>query len=97
MTFARDTRARLRPDRGAEWDEAELALLDGRTGLVDAFRALHPDARDVSWAFSHGGGWRLDHVLASPALEPVACGYHHAWRAGGLSDHAAVEADLRLH
>jgi len=63
-------------------------------GLVDAFRALHPDAREVSWAFSHGGGWRLDHVLASPSVRIEASGYHHDWRRAGLSDHAAMEADL---
>jgi exonuclease III len=97
VTFARDSRARLRPERGTEWDEAELGLLDGRTGLVDAFRALHPRARDVSWAWSHGGGWRLDHVLASPALEPRAVAYHHDWREAGLSDHSALEAELEPH
>jgi exodeoxyribonuclease-3 len=94
ITFARDTKGRLRRERGAEWDEAELALLDGRTGLVDAFRALHPDARDVSWAWSHGGGWRLDHILVGGPVAPQAALYHHDWRAGGLSDHAAMEADL---
>jgi exonuclease III len=94
VTFARDTKARLRPDRGTEWDEAELALLDGRTGLRDAFRLLHPDAPDVSWAWSHGGGWRLDHVLVSPAVEPRAVAYHHDWREDGLSDHSALEADV---
>jgi exonuclease III len=95
ITFARDTRTRLRPERGTEWDEAELALLDGRTGLRDAFRLLHPGARDVSWAFPHGGGWRLDHVLAAPVVEVEAVRYHHAWREAGLSDHSAMEADLR--
>jgi exonuclease III len=94
VTFARDTRARLRPERGEEWDAAELALLDGRTGLRDAFRALHPAAPDVSWAWSHGGGWRLDHILVSPAVEPLAVAYHHDWREAGLSDHSALEADL---
>jgi exonuclease III len=94
ITFARDTRGRLRPERGTEWDEAELALLDGRTGLTDAFRALHPDARDVSWAWPHGGGWRLDHILTGGAITPEAVLYHHDWRADGLSDHAAMEADL---
>jgi exonuclease III len=95
VTFARDTNERLRPERGDEWDQAELALLDGRTGLVDVFRALHPDARDVSWAWPHGGGWRLDHVLASPDLEPVEAVYHHDWRTSGLSDHSALEVTLR--
>jgi exonuclease III len=95
VTFARDTKARLRAERGTEWDEAELALLDGRTGLRDAFRLLHPAARDVSWAFPHGGGWRLDHVLTAPGIRIDAAAYHHAWREAGLSDHAALEVDLQ--
>ena len=45
--------------------------------------------------FSHGGGWRLDHVFVSAELEPVAATYHHAWRDDGLSDHSALEVDLR--
>jgi endonuclease/exonuclease/phosphatase family metal-dependent hydrolase len=45
--------------------------------------------------FRHGGGWRLDHVFASAELEPAAATYHHAWRDGGLSDHSALEVDLR--
>ena len=94
ITFARDTRGRLRPERGDEWDQGELALLDGRTGLVDAFRALHPGVREVSWAWSHGGGWRLDHILTAPAIAVQACRYHHDWREAGLSDHSAMEADL---
>jgi endonuclease/exonuclease/phosphatase family metal-dependent hydrolase len=38
---------------------------------------------------------RLDHVFCSSDLEPVACAYHHGWRDAGLSDHSALEADLR--
>ena len=43
-----------------------------------------------------GGNDRLDHVFASTQLRPVACTYHHEWRARGLSDHSALEADLEL-
>jgi exonuclease III len=42
-----------------------------------------------------GYGWRLDHVIASAELEPVACDYVHDWREQGLSDHSAVWAELR--
>ena len=35
---------------------------------------------------------RLDHVLASAGLGPVACDYVHGWREAGLSDHSAIEA-----
>jgi endonuclease/exonuclease/phosphatase family metal-dependent hydrolase len=41
-----------------------------------------------------GGGYRLDHVFAA-GLEVTAAAYHHGWRDEGLSDHSALEADLR--
>jgi len=40
------------------------------------------------------GGYRLDHVLVSPELRPVACEYAHAWRQAGLSDHSGLLAEL---
>ena len=67
LTFAHDTRGRLRPERGERWDRAERALVrDLRDhGWVDAFRSLHGYGdREASWTFAHDrGGWRLDHVL----------------------------------
>ena len=68
-------------------------------GFSDAFRTLHGYAeRSPSWTWrqisGHAGGWRLDHLFCSPPLRPVACRYHHDWRDDGLSDHAALEADL---
>ncbi len=50
----------------------------------------------MSWAWPHGGGWRLDHVLVSPGVEPRACEYVHGWRLGGLSDHSALVAELEV-
>jgi exonuclease III len=100
-SFARDGRGRLRPERAGAWDEAELGVVPGLRdlGFTDAFRALHgPAAREPSWTWrriaGHGGGWRLDHVFCA-GLEPVECRYHHDWRDAGLSDHSALEADLR--
>lgn len=100
-SFARDSRGHLRPERGAEWDEAELGVVPGLRdlGYNDAFRALHGyAAREPSWTWrriaGHGGGWRIDHLFASAQLRAVACRYHHAWRDDGLSDHSALEADL---
>jgi exonuclease III len=98
ISFARDTRERLRPERGDRWDGAELGVVPGlrELGFADAFRALHGyERKEPSWVFSHGGGWRLDHVFVSAELEPVAATYHHAWRDGGLSDHSALEVDVR--
>jgi exonuclease III len=101
-SFARDGRGRLRPERAGAWDAAELGVVPGLRdlGFTDAFRALHgPAAREPSWTWrrisGHDGGWRLDHIFCA-GLEPVACAYHHDWREAGLSDHSALEADLRL-
>jgi exonuclease III len=68
-------------------------------GFSDAFRSVHGYARrEPSWTFrrmgGHDGGWRLDHLFASPELDVAGSRYHHAWRDGDLSDHSALEADL---
>jgi exonuclease III len=98
ISFARDTRERLREERGEPWDRAELGVVPGlrELGFADAWRSLHGyDRKDPSWVFSHGGGWRLDHAFLSAELEAVAATYHHDWRDGGLSDHSALEVELR--
>lgn len=101
ISFARDSRGRLRADRGAEWDAAELGVVPRlqELGYQDAYRALHRhDTPEPSWTWKriagHNGGWRIDHIFASPQLRPVACLYHHTWRDRDLSDHSALEADL---
>jgi exonuclease III len=100
-SFARDSRGRLRPERGTTWDEAEIGVVPGLRdlGFTDAFRALHGyGAREPSWTWrriaGHGGGWRLDHLFCSAELRPIGARYHHAWRDAGLSDHSALEVDL---
>jgi exonuclease III len=102
ISFARDSRGRLRPDRGTEWDQTELSVVPGlrEVGFEDAFRVLHGYAsREPSWTWrriaGHGGGWRLDHLFASIDLRPVAAAYHHGWRDQGLSDHSPLEVDLQ--
>lgn len=101
ISFARDSRGRLRPERGAEWDAAELAIVPGlrELGYRDAFRTCHGyAARSPSWTWKviagHDGGWRLDHTFLSAQLLPLASRYHHHWREQGLSDHSALETDL---
>lgn len=101
LSFARDSRGRLRPERGPEWDEAELGVVPGlrELGYRDAYRSLHGyGSREPSWTWQriagHGGGWRLDHLFMSAELDAAACLYHHSWREDGLSDHSALEADV---
>ena len=101
LSFARDRNGRLRPERGAEWDAAELGVVPGLRELdyLDAYRTLHGYERpEPSWTWQriagHGGGWRIDHIFASRELRPITCRYHHAWRDEGLSDHSALEADF---
>jgi exonuclease III len=103
MSFACDRYGRLRPDRGTDWDAAELGVVPGLRdlGYRDVFRAIHGYERpEPSWTWQqiagHRGGWRLDHVFASPQLHPVGARYHHEWRDNGLSDHSALEVELEL-
>jgi exonuclease III len=101
MSFARDSRGRLRPERGPEWDAAELGIVPGLRdlGYSDAFRTCNGYASSSpSWTWKtiagHDGGWRLDHTFLSAGLLPAASQYHHQWREQGLSDHSALETDL---
>jgi exonuclease III len=95
-TFARDRYGRLRPERGERWDQAELALLKGLPGFRDAFRAVHGyERRELSWEWPRwGGGYRLDHLVASEEVNVPAIEYLHAWRQERLSDHSALVAVL---
>jgi exonuclease III len=97
FSFARDSKGRLRAERGSEWDDGELGVVPrlSELGFQDAIRTLHGyEHPERSWAFQHGGGWRLDHLFASAELTLTASRYHHDWRLAGLSDHSALEADL---
>jgi exodeoxyribonuclease III len=95
-TFARDRYGKLRPERGERWDEAELSLIKGLEshGFRDAFRAAHGyEAREPSWVWQRwGGGYRLDHLIASDEVTVSEIAYVHAWRDAGLSDHSPLVA-----
>jgi endonuclease/exonuclease/phosphatase family metal-dependent hydrolase len=98
VTFARDRKGRLIEALGERHDRAERLLIDEltRRGWRDAFRALHGyERRDRSWAMASGFGYRLDHIVVSPQLEPLECDYVHEWRTERLSDHSAMWARLR--
>jgi exodeoxyribonuclease-3 len=94
LTFAHDSRGRLRAERGERWNRAERALVKD-LGWIDAYRELHGYGdRSASWTFKDDrGGWRLDHILVT-GLRPIAAAYAHEWRRAGLSDHSALIADL---
>lgn len=70
-------------------------------GLSDVVRKLHPQAPMFTWwdyrlaAYRRGWGLRIDHILASSTLRPVAAGVHEDMRACERpSDHAPVWAEL---
>jgi exonuclease III len=100
-TFARERNGRLREDRGERWDAAETALIRGLEphGFRDAFRELNGfDSKEPSWEWPRtGGGYRLDHLIASSEVTVTACTYRHDWRrTDKLSDHSALVAELHV-
>jgi exonuclease III len=95
QTFAQTRSGRLRPQFGERHDRAERTILAGAPGWRDAFRTLHGyEARDRSWKTGRHPGYRLDHILVSPALTVLACAYDHGARESGLSDHSAMSATI---
>jgi exonuclease III len=100
-TFARDRHGRLRAERGERWDTAESALIRGLqpNGFRDAFRELNGfDSKEPTWEWPRwGGGYRLDHLIASADVDVSACSYRHDWRREDrLSDHSALVAELAV-
>lgn len=67
-------------------------------GLVDAFRARHPDAVEHSWVGRTGDGYRYDHAhcTADLASRLADCAYLHQPRLDRLSDHSALTVRLTL-
>ncbi len=75
-----------------EWFQSVVGL-----GLVDTVRCVHPDEPMFSWwdyrmnAFRRNWGIRIDHILATPSMEPVAAAVAVNYRAlERPSDHAPV-------
>jgi endonuclease/exonuclease/phosphatase family metal-dependent hydrolase len=99
LTWAQNERTgKLRRDRGQRWDAAERSVIAGLRAfdLANVFdQAPETGSRnDPTWVANNGVGRRFDHIFASEALLPTACGYAHGWREHGLSDHSAVWADF---
>lgn len=101
ITWGQNPSGSLIARRGSRWDAAERSVLTGlrEHGMVDVFRDLHGYAvEEKSWLWRNRGavgGYRLDHIIASAELTPVAVRYLHEPRDAGLSDHSALEALFR--
>jgi exodeoxyribonuclease-3 len=83
-------------ERGFQEWEYELYEALPRVGWLDAYRALHPDRIEVSWADTEGRGHRFDHCLITADLRPALrrCEYLHETRETDLSDHSALVMEL---
>jgi endonuclease/exonuclease/phosphatase family metal-dependent hydrolase len=69
-------------------------------GLIDSFRALHPEAAEAGTFHSFSGnrrGARIDYILVSRSVEVLKAEIIHDHRRGRHpSDHFPVSADLSL-
>ncbi len=90
--------ARFGPDsRGlATGNQVMLAKLS-TSGFTDAFRLLHPDAKDRSWESWTGESARIDAAIVSGSLAACVVGaeYDHGVRERGESDHSMLVLDLK--
>ncbi|MFM9127169.1 MAG: exodeoxyribonuclease III [Solirubrobacterales bacterium] len=82
-------------------ERTRLAAVEETGGLVDCFRALHPEEQGFTWwdyrggSFHRGMGLRIDLLLASePLVQRLeACGIERDFRKGPKpSDHAPLMA-----
>lgn len=84
-------------------ERAWMSRLLGDGGLVDVYRALHPDTTDTcyTWwsnrgqAYANNVGWRLDYQIATPALAALARSAH-IYKDQRFSDHAPLVIDYAL-
>jgi exonuclease III len=67
-------------------------------GWVDVWRAEHGQLTEFTWHSRSGSGFRIDHVLASPAIVRLfrSVRYSHDERIAGLSDHSPMIAKIDL-
>ncbi|MET1161627.1 MAG: exodeoxyribonuclease III [Pseudoxanthomonas sp.] len=75
--------------------------VDGSSGWVDAYRALHAEGQDYTWWSNRGAarannvGWRIDYQIVTASLRDKlkACSIYSATR---FSDHAPFTVDYAL-
>ena len=74
------------------------STVDGSSGWVDAYRALHAEGQDYTWWSNRGAarannvGWRIDYQIVTPSLRDrlKACSIYSTTR---FSDHAPFTVD----
>jgi endonuclease/exonuclease/phosphatase family metal-dependent hydrolase len=87
------------PEVAEEWAAAELGILD-HPRLRDAYKQVHVPG--TPWPHSHRvknstpEERRYDHIYVTEHFSVLSCRHLTDWIETGLSDHAAVEADLVL-
>ncbi|AYF75283.1 hypothetical protein D7D52_16975 [Nocardia yunnanensis] len=75
--------------------EFYTAICEG--GMVDTYRALHPDEHDHSWFSDRFLAQRIDHTFMTPATGTVTgCHYDRTTIDTGLSDHSAMITTIDL-
>jgi endonuclease/exonuclease/phosphatase family metal-dependent hydrolase len=90
------TWASAHPEFRDEWEAAERSILTHPT-MRDVYREHHPPGKPyLASHFTRGIPRRYEQIYATPELSSVRCRYLTDWLAKGLSDHAAVEAELVL-
>jgi endonuclease/exonuclease/phosphatase family metal-dependent hydrolase len=79
-----------------DWDRGVRSVLDAEAshGLRDVRRSL--GRRPEVTHETRGKPRYFDHILASDHFTVEDMGYHHAWRAPGVSDHAGIWARMKL-
>ncbi len=77
------------------WYTEELETYE-EMGYVDAFRQMHPDAKEFSWYSHQGNGYRYDHSYVHESLLPIVknCYYEHRYREEKCSDHSPMILEL---
>lgn len=73
--------------------ESFAALLSA--GIIDAWRARNPSAREFSWFSCAGNGFRVDHALVTPEFDRRIrhIRYVHDCRTSVITDHSAIVVD----
>lgn len=94
---------------GAMFKKSHFMVNLINAGFVDAFRHLHPQARQYTWYSKRKdkitgrsedlNGFRLDYIFVSSALKSAIVGAEilQEPRKAGASDHASVVANIKIH